>query len=128
MYLIQATMSNPSFKIPSVLPPGFHASMAGPGSPAPRVSEEHRSVSGGASSSLRGSQPSSPPPDWDISPVEKAKWDGYFDNLDTAHSGYIKGDIAVGFMLGSKLPVAVLARIWFVLSLHSQNVRTHASY
>lgn len=44
MYLIQAAMSNPSFKIPSVLPPGFHASIVDPESPARRLSDEHASA------------------------------------------------------------------------------------
>lgn len=51
-------------------------------------------------------------PPWDITPEEKAKADGFFDSLDTQRRGYIEGDVAVPFMLESKLPEDLLAQIW----------------
>lgn len=51
---------------------------------------------------------------WDVTPVEKASADRFFDNLDSLKRGYIEGDVAVPFMLQSKLPEEVLAQVWYV--------------
>lgn len=51
---------------------------------------------------------------WDVTPVEKAGADRFFDNLDPHKRGYIEGDVAVPFMLQSKLPEDVLAQVWCV--------------
>jgi epidermal growth factor receptor substrate 15 len=51
-------------------------------------------------------------PSWDVSPTEKASSDQLFDTLDSQKRGYIEGEVAVPFMLGSKLPGEVLAQIW----------------
>lgn len=53
---------------------------------------------------------------WDVTPAEKASADSFFDTLDTQRRGYIEGDVAVPFMLQSKLPDDVLAQIWCVYS------------
>ena len=49
---------------------------------------------------------------WDVSPAEKAKFDQFFDNLDAHKRRFIEGDVAVPFMLQSKLSEDVLAQIW----------------
>lgn len=49
---------------------------------------------------------------WDISNAEKAKYDQFFDGLDSQKQGHIEGDIAVPFMLQSKLSEDVLAQVW----------------
>lgn len=49
---------------------------------------------------------------WDVTPAEKASADSFFDSLDTQKKGYIEGDVAVPFMLQSKLSDDVLAQIW----------------
>ena len=51
-------------------------------------------------------------PAWDVSPTEKASSDRLFDTLDSQKRGYIEGEVAVPFMLDSKLPGEVLAQIW----------------
>ena len=51
---------------------------------------------------------------WDVTPVEKASADRFFDTLDSHKHGYIEGDVAVPFMLQSKLPEDVLAQVWCV--------------
>ncbi|CUA75872.1 EH domain-containing and endocytosis protein 1 [Rhizoctonia solani] len=51
-------------------------------------------------------------PNWDVSPEEKAKSDSFFAGLDTQGRGYIEGDVAVTFMVQSKLPEAILAQVW----------------
>ncbi|EKM55751.1 uncharacterized protein PHACADRAFT_209279 [Phanerochaete carnosa HHB-10118-sp] len=49
---------------------------------------------------------------WDVTPQEKATFDQFYDTLDTQRRGYIEGDVAVPFMLQSKLPDDILAQIW----------------
>lgn len=56
---------------------------------------------------------------WDITSEEKAKSDGFFDGLDTQRRGFIEGDVAVPFMLGSQLSEELLAKIWCVICLES---------
>ena len=51
---------------------------------------------------------------WDVTPVEKASADRFYDTLDPHNRGYIEGDVAVPFMLQSKLPEEVLAQVWCV--------------
>ena len=51
---------------------------------------------------------------WDVTPTEKANADNFFDTLDSHKRGYIEGDVAVPFMLQSKLPEEVLAQVWCV--------------
>jgi len=51
-------------------------------------------------------------PAWDVTPADKAKADKFFDTLDAQKRGYIEGDVAVPFMIDSKLPEDVLALIW----------------
>lgn len=58
-------------------------------------------------------------PAWDVTPTEKASADKYFDTLDTQNRGYIEGDVAVQFMLLSKLPEDVLALVWLALLTYS---------
>lgn len=50
---------------------------------------------------------------WDVTPQEKAGSDRLFDNLDPQKRGFIEGDVAVPFMLQSKLPEEVLAQVWY---------------
>jgi len=51
-------------------------------------------------------------PSWDITPQEKATADNFFRGLDKTNVGYIEGDVAVPFMLNSRLPDNILAQIW----------------
>jgi epidermal growth factor receptor substrate 15 len=51
---------------------------------------------------------------WDVTPEDKAKADRFFDTLDPQKKGYIEGDVAVPFMLESKLDGEVLAQVWCV--------------
>jgi len=65
---------------------------------------------------------------WDVTPTEKASADKHFDGLDTPKKGYIESDVAVPFMLQSKLPGADLASIWLALFdiFFSTNISHHA--
>lgn len=51
-------------------------------------------------------------PKWDVSPEEKVKSDTFFATLDPQGRGFIEGDVAVAFMVQSKLPETVLAQVW----------------
>jgi epidermal growth factor receptor substrate 15 len=51
-------------------------------------------------------------PAWDVTPTEKSNADRFFDTLDAQKRGYIEGDVAVPFMIDSKLPEDDLALIW----------------
>ena len=51
-------------------------------------------------------------PAWDVTPAEKANADQFFDTLDVQKRGFIEGDVAVPFMIDSKLPEDDLALIW----------------
>jgi epidermal growth factor receptor substrate 15 len=67
-----------------------------------------------------GSSPgSAPAPRWDVTAAEKANADRYFDNLDPQRRAFIEGDVAVPFMLESKLPEEELAQVWYVLHIYS---------
>lgn len=55
---------------------------------------------------------------WDVTPAEKANADKLFDSLDKRRRGYIESDVAVPFMLQSKLPEADLASIWLASSVY----------
>lgn len=57
-------------------------------------------------------QPQSTGAQWDVTPEEKAHADRVFDALDTQRNGYVDGNIAVPFMMQSKLPEDVLAQVW----------------
>lgn len=70
-------------------------------------------------SNLSNMSPFSVPPQaaaqqWDVTAAEKASADNFFDTLDPQKRGYIEGDVAVPFMLQSKLHDDVLAQIWCV--------------
>ncbi|KAI8461826.1 hypothetical protein BY996DRAFT_4631241 [Phakopsora pachyrhizi] len=57
---------------------------------------------------------------WDISPAELAQSNIYFDTLDINRQGYITGDRAVPFMMESKLPGEILARIWDLADIRGE--------
>lgn len=67
------------------------------------------SAIGNSAFGVPGSQAAS---QWDVTATEKASSDGFFDTLDTTKVGFIEGDVAVPFMLESKLPGEVLAQVW----------------
>jgi epidermal growth factor receptor substrate 15 len=62
---------------------------------------------------------------WDVTPTEKASADKHFDSLDTQKGGYIESDVAVPFMLQSKLPGTDLASIWLAISIYSSPLTSH---
>ncbi|RPD65853.1 hypothetical protein L227DRAFT_123328 [Lentinus tigrinus ALCF2SS1-6] len=65
---------------------------------------------------------------WDVTPQEKASSDRIFDSLDAQKRGYIEGDIAVPFMLQSKLPEDVLAQVWDLSDLNNDGRLTRDGF
>ncbi|KAF5391940.1 hypothetical protein D9757_001685 [Collybiopsis confluens] len=67
-------------------------------------------------------------PHWDVTGNEKAQSDGYFETLDTTKQGFIEGDIAVPFMLESKLPGEILAQVWDLADLNNDGRLTRDGF
>jgi epidermal growth factor receptor substrate 15 len=67
-------------------------------------------------------------PVWDVTPTENVIADKHFDGLDTQKRGYIESDVAVPFMLRSKLPGDVLASIWLAPSTYSFLLTSHTMH
>ncbi|EGN96146.1 hypothetical protein SERLA73DRAFT_76138 [Serpula lacrymans var. lacrymans S7.3] len=65
---------------------------------------------------------------WDVTPSEKASSDRFFDTLDTTKRGYIEGDVAVPFMLQSKLPEDILAQVWDLADINNDGRLTRDGF
>ncbi|KAG6812761.1 hypothetical protein H0H92_000676 [Tricholoma furcatifolium] len=65
---------------------------------------------------------------WDVTPDDKAAADKYFDELDTAHRGFIEGDVAVPFLLKSNLGGDVLARVWDLADVNNDGRLTRDGF
>jgi epidermal growth factor receptor substrate 15 len=143
MYFIQGLITHQISIIPPTLPPGLYEQAGGSSTNTAPVIPQFTGSSGsfsptrstfanrgiqpqytGQSQSLPPSLPARPTvrpntlsqndTQWEITPVEKAEADSFFDGLDTRKLGYIEGEIAVPFMLKSQLPGEELAQIWSV--------------
>ena len=62
--------------------------------------------------SILGAAAFSTPVAWDVTPEEKMSSDKLFDSLDSQKRNFIEGDVAVPFLLQSKLSEDVLAQVW----------------
>ncbi|KAJ7168087.1 hypothetical protein C8R43DRAFT_136341 [Mycena crocata] len=69
-----------------------------------------------------------PQPQWDVTPAEKASSDRWFDSLDTQKRGYIQDDVAVPFMLESKLSGDDLAQIWDLADMNNDGRLTRDGF
>ncbi|KAJ1307259.1 hypothetical protein OPQ81_001372 [Rhizoctonia solani] len=67
-------------------------------------------------------------PKWDVTPEEKAKSDQFFAGLDPQGRGFIEGDVAVNFMVQSKLPEVVLAQVWDLSDLNKDGKLTRDGF
>ncbi|TFK42793.1 hypothetical protein BDQ12DRAFT_676809 [Crucibulum laeve] len=65
---------------------------------------------------------------WDVTPTEKSNADRFFDDLDSQKRGYIEGDVAVPFMLESKLSGEVLAQIWDLSDINNDGRLTRDGF
>ncbi|KAJ7470374.1 hypothetical protein FB451DRAFT_1253535 [Mycena latifolia] len=67
-------------------------------------------------------------PQWDVTPAEKANSDRWFDSLDTQKRGFIQDDVAVPFMLESKLSGEDLAQIWDLADMNNDGKLTRDGF
>ncbi|WFD01543.1 hypothetical protein MOBT1_000211 [Malassezia obtusa] len=136
MYYIQGTMNGTISTIPATLPPGLYEQASGaptpplqpqrtgtdhlaaafglpPAKPAPAPAppraQTPRSMAASRSSSYASVRT---PGDWAITPQEKAKFDSFFDSLDTGKTGAIEGAMVVPFFMQSGLDEPTLAHVW----------------
>lgn len=156
MYLIQASMAGQLSYIPTSISPSLYeqaggvsahatggsANFSSPGfSPVPRHNAVQPQLTGQASPApplpnrrLAPSRlaPTIPPfpgvAQWDVTAAEKAAADRFFDTLDSHHRGYIEGDVAVPFMLQSKLPEDVLAQVWDLADINNDGRLTRDGF
>ncbi|KAF9475672.1 hypothetical protein BDN70DRAFT_883440 [Pholiota conissans] len=153
MYFIQGVMTGKISFIPTTLPPSLYQQAGGvsnSGSIKPHITGGSGSFSPIGSTFVTQLQPeftgqpfraptlpgrpSTTTPanghsvDWDVSAVEKASSDRYFDTLDTQKKGYIEGEVAVPFMLKSQLPGETLAQIWDLADINSDGRLTRDGF
>ncbi|KAJ7184172.1 hypothetical protein C8R46DRAFT_1063141 [Mycena filopes] len=67
-------------------------------------------------------------PQWDVTPAEKASSDRWFDSLDPQKRGFIQDDVAVPFMLESKLSGDDLAQIWDLADMNNDGRLTRDGF
>ncbi|KAJ2465845.1 hypothetical protein GGI02_004570, partial [Coemansia sp. RSA 2322] len=107
MYYIRNIMSNRAFELPRSCPLSLWRSAGGDmplRSPAGSLSAG--SLANVSTPDLASS------PHWDVTSEERVRYEQFFRNLDQQQAGYLSGDVPVNFFLKSKLPEAVLSKIW----------------
>lgn len=141
MHLVTAYKSRALTALPSVLPPGLYDAAARRGAPPPPGSRNPSGPPTGIPRQFTGSQraqspltrpsyatPPLPlsaqttggPGGWLITPQEKAKYDQFFNGIDTAGEGHLNGEQAVRFFSDSGLPEDTLAQIWDLADINSE--------
>ncbi|KAI1271522.1 hypothetical protein F5Y07DRAFT_392693 [Xylaria sp. FL0933] len=152
MHLLTSMKTGALRALPSILPAALYEAATRRGPPASRqspvvtgtpVSAIPRQLSGSAQP--RTSSPLGRPPfgaqgvgvgvpaqttggDWLISPVDKAKYDQFYAELDKANKGYITGEEAVPFLSQSKLSEDALAQIWDLADINSEGRLTKDTF
>lgn len=138
MHLVTSYKARALTALPTVLPPGLYEAAARRGAPAPPGSRAPavpptaipRQFTGSqrAQSPLARAPYGTPPPPmsaqttggWLITPQEKAKYDQFFNGIDTSGAGYLNGEQAVKFFSDSGLPEDTLAQIWDLADINSE--------
>ncbi|THV08040.1 EF-hand, partial [Dendrothele bispora CBS 962.96] len=155
MYFIQGVMSNQISVLPQTLPPSLYQQAAGGNRPyiQPQYTGQSQMLQPQSTGMAQSRPPKPPAPSlparpaaanpskigssvfgingvvkWDVTAAEKAQSDGYFDKLDANGVGYIEGDVAVPFMLESKLPGDVLAQVWDLSDLNNDGRLTRDGF
>jgi epidermal growth factor receptor substrate 15 len=138
MHLLASFKSGALRALPNVLPAGLYEAAARrpPSRQSSGMAPIQRQFSGAQGAQRTGSplnpavygahpqfpQNSGSGGGWAITPGDKAKFDGIYNNLDKANRGFITGDEAVPFFSESKLPEEALAQIWDLADINSAGV------
>ncbi|RPD65856.1 EF-hand [Lentinus tigrinus ALCF2SS1-7] len=65
---------------------------------------------------------------WNIKPEDRARYDRYFEQLDSNRQGYLLSDVAVPFFARAKLPNDVMATIWDMADSEHDGRLTHDDF
>lgn len=139
MHLVTSYKARALTSLPSVLPPGLYEAAARRGAPAPPGSRGAAAPQSALPRQFTGPQraqsplarapyAATPPPpmsaqttgSWLITPQEKAKYDQFFNGVDTTGAGFLNGEQAVRFFSDSGLPEDTLAQIWDLADINSE--------
>ncbi|KAG9318144.1 hypothetical protein JVU11DRAFT_217 [Chiua virens] len=116
---------SPSFSVPVKQSP-VQANFSGQQNISHTLSSQRVPVAQSPTAPFPGGAPAAA--HWDVTPIEKAGADRFFDNLDQHKRGYIEGDVAVPFMLQSNLPEEVLAQVWDLADINNDGRLTRDGF
>lgn len=141
MHLLTSMKTRSMSALPNALPQGLYDAAARRGVPAPQRQGSGqqpilRQVTGQSAAPMRAQSPlarppagfGTPPPvsaqttgvPWLVTPADKAKFDQFFNTVDTQGRGIITGEQAVSFFSDSRLPEDTLAQIWDLADINSE--------
>jgi epidermal growth factor receptor substrate 15 len=126
LHLIRSITKGTLQQLPSSIPPNILESF----------NELARSSSVSSNSSARYSQQVVSPVAqvaassaiWEIPPLDKVKFDSYFDNLDKSKVGVIGASEVVPFLMTSSLSEEVLAQVWDLADTHHSGKFTKVEF
>ena len=146
MHLLTSMKTRSMTALPNTLPAAFYQAAARRGAPPPPGNRAvpgaagiPRQFSGAAGGPARTQSPlarpptyGTPPPvsvqttgpQWLITPQEKAKYDQFFNTVDTQRRGIVTGEQAVRFFSDSGLPEDTLASVWDLADINSEGQLT----
>jgi epidermal growth factor receptor substrate 15 len=147
MHLLTSMKTRSMTALPNTLPAAFYQAAARRGAPPPPGNRSvpgaagiPRQFSGATSGPARTQSPlarpptyGTPPPpmsvqttgpQWLITPQEKAKYDQFFNTVDTQRRGVVTGEQAVRFFSDSGLPEDTLASVWDLADINSEGQLT----
>ncbi|KAK4630892.1 hypothetical protein CLAFUR4_03836 [Fulvia fulva] len=144
MHLLTSMKNRAMTALPTILPPGLYEAAARRGAPPSRqgtapltTTAIPRQLTGNSATPVpRAQSPLARPPGafgatpplsaqtsgtpWLITPADKAKFDQFFNTIDTQRRGVITGEQAVQFFSDSRLPEESLAQIWDLSDINSE--------
>ncbi|KAF7192978.1 putative calcium-binding protein [Pseudocercospora fuligena] len=141
MHLLTSMKSRSMTALPNVLPQGLWDAAARKAAPpsrqpsGPPPQAIPRQLTGQGAGPPRTQSPLARPPNygtpqplsaqtsgplWLVTPADKAKFDQFFNTIDTQGRGIISGEQAVQFFSDSRLPEETLAQIWDLSDINSE--------
>jgi len=148
MHLLTSMKSGSLRSLPTILPAALYEAAtrrptAARQSPAPTgtMSAIPRQLSGTAQ--VRTNSPLGRPPmspqgtgvapqltgsDWLVTPVDKARFDQFYADLDKTNKGFITGEEAVPFLSQSGLTEDALAQVWDLADINSEGRLTRDTF